>query len=248
MLITENTPEDWRSLQDEVGTILEECGFDVDVERTFETVRGEVEIDVYGEEVIDGRTLTIACECKHWTRRVPQAVVHSFRTVLGDLGINSGYVISSNGFQEGAFEACQNTNLELLTWQEFQTEFIQTWLEKYLTPTLHSELDPIQSYTEPLVPPWFMEVPDDEVDVLRDLRERYMPFGMLILTFMPYADFMREDGYPELPIRQHITDNIDMIPNQLLDAVGYREFMNHAIEYGSVAIEEFREVKRRNDV
>ncbi|MFH5884006.1 restriction endonuclease [Halalkalibaculum sp. DA3122] len=248
MLITDNTPGDWRALQDEVAAILRECGFDVDIERTFDTVRSSVEIDVYGEEEIDGRTYTIACECKHWTRNVPQGIVHSFRTVLSDLGVNSGYIISSNGFQSGAFEACENTNLELLTWQEFQSEFIETWLEEFLSPILQDELDPILSYTEPLVPTWFTQVPDHEVQTLRELRERYMPFGMLIMTFMPYADFMREDGFPELPLRQHMAENIEMIPDPILDAVGYREFMNHAIEYGTQAIEEFREVRRRNEV
>src|SRR5213080_4807970 len=34
------------------------------------------------------------CECKFWTRPVPQEVVHAFRTVISDAGAHRGFVIS----------------------------------------------------------------------------------------------------------------------------------------------------------
>lgn len=247
MLISETSPADWRALQSEVATILAQCGFTVETERTVETVRGSVELDVFGKEEIDGRSYSISCECKRWKSRVPKTVVHAFRTVLADLGVNSGYIISSEGFQSGAFDACKSTNLKLLTWEQFQSEFCQTWLQKYLSPKLQCELDPLLSYTEPLVPTWFIQVPDHEIKVLRSLRDKYCPFGMLIMTFMSYSSFMRTNGYAKLPLRPRVSEFSDTIPDSVLDAVGYREFLDYAIEYGKTAISEFREVKQRNN-
>ena len=46
-MITSSTPENWNDLQNEVGRLLEECGFSVEIEKKVQTVRGEVELDVY---------------------------------------------------------------------------------------------------------------------------------------------------------------------------------------------------------
>ncbi|WP_369857685.1 hypothetical protein [Candidatus Thalassolituus haligoni] len=47
-------------------TSAEQCGFNVELEKKIETVRGDVELDVYAEEVIKGRKYSIAVECKNW--------------------------------------------------------------------------------------------------------------------------------------------------------------------------------------
>ena len=250
-LLTATSPSDWKALQEEVAAILDECGFTVERERVFETVRGSVELDVYAEETVNGRTYSIACECKHWQSRVPQTVIHAFRTVVADLGVNVGYIISSNGFQSGAFSASELTNLKLLTWEKFQEEFCNTWLENHLSPTITNQLDPIIACTDILVPTWFTKVPDHEIPVLRSLREKYTPFGILMMTFTRYARFLRTDGFPDLPLRHSIKDpfsNPDKIPDAIMDATGYRDLLGHVMEYGKTAIAEFFTVKERNNV
>jgi restriction system protein len=72
-------------------------------------VRGTAEIDVYATETVDGRSYTILVECKNWTARVPQAVIHGFRTVVADSGANLGYIVSAAGFQSGALTAAELT-------------------------------------------------------------------------------------------------------------------------------------------
>lgn len=67
------------------------------------------------------------CECKFWSKPVPQEVIHSFRTVLADFGAHRGFIISRVGFQAGAKEAVQNTNLDLLTFEELQALFFDRW-------------------------------------------------------------------------------------------------------------------------
>jgi len=154
-MITSHVPDDWRDLQNEVARVLNECGFIVEVEKTVSTVRGDVEIDVCAEEQIDGRKYSIVCECKHWKTRVPQNVVHGFRTVVADIGTNVGYTISTAGFQEGAYEATDKTNVSLVSWTEFQDTFEKSWYETFFYPQITERFDALFSYTEPFVPNWF---------------------------------------------------------------------------------------------
>lgn len=67
------------------------------------------------------------CECKFWKRAAPQEIVHAFRTVLVDVGAHRGFIISSSGFQEGAYAAARNTNIDLLTFAELQAIFADRW-------------------------------------------------------------------------------------------------------------------------
>src|SRR4051794_8746202 len=41
----------------------------------------------------------------------------------------SASFISANGFQSGALEAARNTNIHLVTWNEFQERFFDRWFE-----------------------------------------------------------------------------------------------------------------------
>lgn len=42
-MISRNAPDSWQALQTEVGRILRECGFDVEVEKKIQSARGTVE-------------------------------------------------------------------------------------------------------------------------------------------------------------------------------------------------------------
>jgi len=251
-MITSSTPSDWQALQSNVGMILKQCGFDVEIEKKIKIARGKVKIDVYAEEIVKGRKYSIVCECKYWKSKVPQSIIHSFRTVVSDIGANVGYIISLKGFQSGAFDASDLTNIKLVTWEQFQDAFCKTWLEQYLSPEITEELDPILGYTEPLVPTWFTKVPDNEVEILKELREKYIPFGMLMAMFTPYSlSFLRGTGFPKLPLRDRLKRDslsLDKIPSEILDATGYREFLEVCMEYGLKGISEFKAVKERNNV
>ena len=47
---------------------------------------------------------------------------------MQDLGANHGFIISRNGFQSGAREAARFTNVDLLTWREFEDMIFDLWL------------------------------------------------------------------------------------------------------------------------
>ena len=150
-MITSIVPTNWQALQLKVGRILSECGFSVKVEEKVRTVRGEVEVDVYAVEDLGDRKYTIVCECKHWKRPVPQTIVHGFRTVVSEMGANAGYIVSLAGHQAGAFSASTDTNIELVTWEGFQSKFQRGWLESFFCPSLASRLTSLFCYTDPLV-------------------------------------------------------------------------------------------------
>src|SRR6266851_2396647 len=119
-MIFDREPEDWRELEAFVQQMFAEMGCTAEVRRTIETVRGEVNIDVYVEDPTGTPAHIYLCECKHWTKAVPKTVVHAFRTVVADFGANRGFLISNAGFQSGAYEAAQKSNVELVTWDELQ--------------------------------------------------------------------------------------------------------------------------------
>ena len=94
-------PDSWQALQTEVGRILSECGFAVEVEKKIQSARGIVELDVYAEETVRGRKYAIACECKCWKSRIPQTVVHGFRTVVQEIRANIGLSSPWKAFNPG---------------------------------------------------------------------------------------------------------------------------------------------------
>ena len=250
-MITKNTPSTWQQLQSDVAQILSECGFNVEIEKKIQTVRGKVELDVYAEETIKGRKYTIACECKHWKFRIPQSVIHSFRSVVSDFGANIGYIISLNGFQSGSIKASDYTNVELVTWKDFQDKFEESWLEQYFSPFISKHLDPILTYTEPLAPQWYGNLSDDEKQEYGKLHHEYLSFGLMIMNFTHYMRIFSKDRFPKLPLIEQkgiSPENKDKIPSNILKEEGYREFLELALEFGKQGIKKFREIRDKHKV
>lgn len=250
-MITTATPTDWQDLQIKVARVFHECGFKVEVEKTLSTARGKVEIDVFAEEDIKGRKYTILCECKNWKSRVPQSIIHGFRTVISDIGANRGYIISIKGFQAGASSASKFSNLDLVTWSEFQMQFEDIWLENYLSPTITKRLDPLLGFTEPLVQMWMGKIPDDEVEVVKSLRSKYQAIAYLVMAFTTYSSNFRSEGFPSLPLRMRLPEYYKedhQIPDEILDTKSYREFLEYTLAFGEKGIEEFQAVRERNKV
>ena len=253
-MITSKSPDSWRNLQDQVAEILSQCGFHVEVEKTVRTSRGNVELDGYAEEEIKGRKYITVCECKYWKKNIPQEVVHSFRTVLHDLGANVGFVISLNGFQSGAIKAAEFTNIELLTWEDFQNKFEQSWLESYFSEKIAKAVDPLFTYTEPISTAVFKmakQLSEDEENQFIELKEKYEVFGYLLMKFTHYVRIFGSEPYPELPIINHIEGKEELfknIPQEILAAESYQDFYDKAVTHGLHAIEEFRNLCQKDEV
>ena len=80
--------------------------------------------------------------------RIGESVVHGLRTVVTELGAHRGFLISRNGFQSGAIEAATFTNIDLLSWRQFEQLIFDRWIDgvtKQLNPLFvaaHELMDP----------------------------------------------------------------------------------------------------------
>lgn len=230
-----------------MARILSECGFDVEIEKVVRTVRGSAEIDVYATETIQGRTYRLFCECKLWKSRIPQTVVHSFRTVVSDAGAHAGYIISSAGYQAGAFEAADLTNLKLVTWPEFQTEFEAKWIHSFLLPKLAEHLDPLFTYTEPINSSVFRKydaLDDGQRAYFDVLRSRYQAFAQMVLVFTPHFQMLGLE-LPTLPLKPPDSNSNSAFPEAFFEITAYRDLFDVATEFGEHAIREFRAALER---
>lgn len=241
-MITEKSPETWQQLQEWTAQILRECGWSADTETVVNTVRGAAEIDVFAVETVQGREYKTLIECKNWSTRVPQNVVHGFRTVMADVGANTGYIISRVGFQSGAYEAAVNTNVRLLSWAEFQEVFEEQWYWTHLTVQVNEVLDPLCSYLEPLpaMAAWDSYLNESEVSRLVEMYQRHQPLGVLIFALQPYWAMMygRRDRI-RLPLGASAEKYGDL-PNSLTSVVGYREFLEELVKYSLPILAEFQ--------
>jgi hypothetical protein len=241
-MITRSTPDSWQALQTEVGRILSECGFAVEVEKKIGSARGAVELDVYAEETVRGRRYAIACECKYWKSRIPQAVIHGFRTVVQEIGANVGYIVSMEGFQSGAVAASELTNLKLVTWQEFQGLFEESWFEEFFTKQIDEKLDGLMTYAEPFLPAWFERMIEEDKSMYFSLKEKHDLFGIVMQSLGPYTRILSKGPIPNLPLRSRLKPDpaLSTIPDQILDETGYRELLEASIAHGEAALAEFR--------
>lgn len=132
MAIFDRPPTDWRDLQNLTAQLFTEMGCQVEVGKAVKLVRGKKEIDVWIHDPSTTPASRYLTECKFWEARIDQEVVHSFRTVVADYGAHRGFIVSKVGFQSGAREAAQGTNIDLLTFDELQQVFELRWRKAML--------------------------------------------------------------------------------------------------------------------
>ena len=128
---TNRAPTDWKDLQNLVAEYLNIAGYKAITPYEIETVRGSIEIDVYIQSPYD-LVKRIVCECKYWNTRVTKEKEHAFRTVVADCGAELGIIISKSGYQSGAIQAAQFSNVRLETWDTFLELIKDRWINNKL--------------------------------------------------------------------------------------------------------------------
>jgi len=187
-LIESSPPNSWQQLQEVVARIYQEAGWSAEIERDVTTARGVVNIDVLARDPRPVPPITAFCECKHWRQAVPKTVVHSLRTVITDFGANWGIIISSAGFQKGAYEAAKYSTIRLLDWSAFQELMRDQWLRVFMVPQLFAMNDPLVEYTEPINSRIFRKadlLTELKQKAFRELRAKYLPLATLFLPLHP---------------------------------------------------------------
>jgi restriction endonuclease len=130
--IFDTSPDTWQDLEIMVQQAFDEMGYESHRKYPVQTVRGTVEIDVFAKKTTTPIPSIVLCECKHWNTPVSQTVIHGFRTVCSDIGAHYGLIVSKKGFQSGAAESRESTNIHLMTFEEFQKTFFREWREGVL--------------------------------------------------------------------------------------------------------------------
>lgn len=251
-MITAIVPKTWQTLQEGVAKTLSECGFTVEIEKTIQSARGMVELDVYAEEIVSGRKYVIVCECKHWKNRIPQTVIHSFRTVVSEIGANVGYIISPKGFQRGALKSSDLTNLKLVTWREFQDLFEECWYEKFFYEVIHrslweprSFLDQFFSDIEAFLPKWFHNMSEKDKEAYYEIRRCREDCETIIESFSRCYAYKE---YSLLPVRARVEQYLHgktNIPDQILSENAYREFLGMWLKHMKSEYKKFWKLEER---
>lgn len=127
MKIFNTEPKSWQELQYYVGQLFTECGFETEISKVVDLVRGKKEIDVYTQDVFSEYRPIILVECKFWNKPISQETIHSFRTVIADFGANLGFIVSKKGFQKGSYKAAEKTNIRLVSLEELEAEYYVKW-------------------------------------------------------------------------------------------------------------------------
>jgi hypothetical protein len=244
-LITSQMPEDWGGLEDLVTAILNEAGLEAKRDVSLTLPRGGVDVDVVAEETHDGIVHRIFCECKNWRTNIPREVVHAFRTVVAEAGANRGYVISRVGFQTGATDAAQSTNIELVTFAEFQTSYFLKWYNKQLWK-IEREIKGFHSYYEGLGAPGYSRLKDDQERAAYDLVwDKYRFAGEILKLYAPYTRLLRSiaNNVPALPLDVSELEHQGVkIPDDIKAATAYREFFAILSDYARNGLRELRAV------
>src|SRR4030042_2487904 len=121
----------WHDLQNIVAQLFTEMDYEVELEKTIKLAgRGSKKIDVFVSDPNASFNRIYLIECKYWNNRIPQDVVHSFKTIMEESGANTGLIISKKGFQPGARSAARYTNMKILTFEELQNLYGNEWFRK----------------------------------------------------------------------------------------------------------------------
>ena len=256
-MIDAKEPASWQDLQDRVALILREAGVVTAVEKVVQTARGKVSIDVWAHDPAATPAQTYLVECKRWHARVPQNVVHAFRTVVGDSGANWGAIISATGFQKGARAAAEYSNVRLLSWAEFQVMFAERWFSHHFVREIAEKASPLVEYTEPINSRVFRKanlLPEGGCQEFLRLRNTHLALGSFCLLFQAQAtralhSVLGSDAptsMPGLPLRNTLGPSLGpdgmAVADKILDASSYRELLASMLGEAKRAIAQFDEV------
>lgn len=106
---------DWYDYQEEAAALFRSMGLDASTNVTLDGVRTSHAVDVVVRSHHAGFDITWLVECKYWKTPVSKHHVLGLRQIVADLGADRGILLCESGFQSGAVEAANLTNVQLAT-------------------------------------------------------------------------------------------------------------------------------------
>ena len=104
---------DWSDYQEEAATLFRSMGLDASTNVSIKGVRTSHNVDVVVRSHHAGFDVTWLVECKHWKAPVSKLHVLALREIVADTGSDRGILLCEAGFQSGAIEAANLTNVQV---------------------------------------------------------------------------------------------------------------------------------------
>jgi restriction system protein len=108
----------WKEYQEEAASFFRSLGLDASTDVVVRGVRTTHDVDVLVKSQHVGFDITWIVECKHWRTRVSKLHVLALREIVADVGADRGILLSEAGFQQGAIEAANLTNVRVTSLAE----------------------------------------------------------------------------------------------------------------------------------
>jgi restriction system protein len=108
----------WRDYQEEAADFFRSLRLEAQTDAKVRGVRTQHDIDVLVKSHHAGFEVTWIVECKKWDTRVTKLHVLALREVVNDTGADRGILLSESGFQSGAIEAANLTNVQVTSLSE----------------------------------------------------------------------------------------------------------------------------------
>ena len=109
---------DWKDYQEEAASFFRSLGLEATTDKTIKGVRTDHDIDVFVTSHHAGFDVTWIVECKYWKKPVSKLHVLALREIVADSGADRGILLSESGFQSGAIEAANLTNVQVTSLAE----------------------------------------------------------------------------------------------------------------------------------
>ncbi|MBU1216067.1 restriction endonuclease [bacterium] len=110
----------WQKYQEDAAEYFRSIGLNASTDVTFKGVRTHHDIDVLVVSHYVGFDITWVVECKYWKHPVNKLHVLGLREIVADVGADRGILLSESGFQSGAIEAANLTNIQLTSLEDLR--------------------------------------------------------------------------------------------------------------------------------
>ena len=105
--------KDWKQYQEDAASYFRSLGLNADTDITVKGARTSHDVDVLVTSHYVGFDITWVIECKKWKTPVNKLHVLALREIVSDVGADRGILLSESGFQSGAIEAANLTNIQV---------------------------------------------------------------------------------------------------------------------------------------
>lgn len=110
----------WRDYQEEAAAFFRSIGLTAETDVAVVGVRTSHDVDVLVKSHHYGFEVTWIVECKQWKSPVSKLHVLGLREIVSDVGADRGILLSEAGFQRGAKEAAELTNVQVTSLAEMR--------------------------------------------------------------------------------------------------------------------------------